>query len=268
MGASSTAVMPGTLRRSARGGRDRTADSLLHRPSAWSRDVPDNCCNGALRRVRMPRAFSGERRSPHSVGRRRTRSGGGRVRHRRPGRARPGVRTRDAARRDPSVVVGTGLGSLRGRARLWPARASGPGSSASSCPTPRATDPKDARFRATGVAGQSRSSTRCSSRTCSPNACCASSCTPRSSKAPPRRRRSSRRSCSRDALAPTNFLPTNPVALVRAFETAGGSLVGGARNFLHDVVENHGWPSQVDRSAFGWARTSRPHRARSCSATS
>ena len=53
-----------------------------------------------------------------------------------------------------------------------------------------------------------------------------------------------------DALAPTNFLPTNPVALVRAFETAGGSVVGGARNFLHDVVENHGWPSQVDRSAF------------------
>ena len=53
-----------------------------------------------------------------------------------------------------------------------------------------------------------------------------------------------------DALAPTNFLPTNPVALVRAFETAGGSLVGGARNFLHDVVENHGWPSQVDRGAF------------------
>ena len=38
-----------------------------------------------------------------------------------------------------------------------------------------------------------------------------------------------------DALAPTNFLPTNPVALVRAFETAGGSVVGGARNFLHDV---------------------------------
>ncbi len=53
-----------------------------------------------------------------------------------------------------------------------------------------------------------------------------------------------------DALAPTNFLATNPDALVRAFETAGGSVVGGARNFLHDVVENHGWPSQVDRSAF------------------
>ncbi len=53
-----------------------------------------------------------------------------------------------------------------------------------------------------------------------------------------------------DAIAPTNFLPTNPAALVRAFETAGGSLLRGARNFLHDVVENKGWPSQVDRGAF------------------
>jgi len=53
-----------------------------------------------------------------------------------------------------------------------------------------------------------------------------------------------------DALAPTNFLPTNPAALVRAFETAGGSVVGGLRNFLHDLVENKGWPSQVDRNAF------------------
>jgi polyhydroxyalkanoate synthase len=53
-----------------------------------------------------------------------------------------------------------------------------------------------------------------------------------------------------DGLAPTNFLPTNPAALVRAFETAGGSVVRGARNFLHDVVENGGWPSQVDRAPF------------------
>ena len=51
-------------------------------------------------------------------------------------------------------------------------------------------------------------------------------------------------------MAPTNFLPTNPAALVRAFETAGGSLLRGARNFVHDVVENKGWPSQVDRGAF------------------
>ena len=53
-----------------------------------------------------------------------------------------------------------------------------------------------------------------------------------------------------DAMAPTNFLPTNPAALVRAFETGGGSLLRGARNFVHDLVKNRGWPSQVDREAF------------------
>ena len=53
-----------------------------------------------------------------------------------------------------------------------------------------------------------------------------------------------------DALAPTNFLLTNPAALERAFETAGLSLVRGARNFVHDVLHNDGWPRQVDRSPF------------------
>ena len=53
-----------------------------------------------------------------------------------------------------------------------------------------------------------------------------------------------------DAIAPTNFLPTNPAAQVRAFKTLGGSLVRGARNFFHDAMENRGWPSQVDREAF------------------
>ena len=58
-----------------------------------------------------------------------------------------------------------------------------------------------------------------------------------------------------DALAPTNFLPTNPAALERVFETAGLSLVRGARNFVHDVLHNDGWPSQVDRSRFLLGRT-------------
>jgi polyhydroxyalkanoate synthase subunit PhaC len=53
-----------------------------------------------------------------------------------------------------------------------------------------------------------------------------------------------------DAAAPTNFLLTNPAALRRAAETGGLSLVRGARNFLRDVRENGGKPSQVDRSAF------------------
>ena len=53
-----------------------------------------------------------------------------------------------------------------------------------------------------------------------------------------------------DALAPTNFLPTNPAALKRAFETGGRSLLKGARNFLDDVRTNGGRPRQVDSSSF------------------
>ena len=53
-----------------------------------------------------------------------------------------------------------------------------------------------------------------------------------------------------DALAPTNFLPTNPAALKRAFDTAGASLLKGARNFVEDVLTNEGRPRQVDTSPF------------------
>ncbi|HEY5882596.1 MAG TPA: alpha/beta fold hydrolase [Nakamurella sp.] len=53
-----------------------------------------------------------------------------------------------------------------------------------------------------------------------------------------------------DALAPTNFLPTNPAALQKAFDTAGASLLKGARNFVDDVRHNGGRPRQVDRSGF------------------
>ncbi len=53
-----------------------------------------------------------------------------------------------------------------------------------------------------------------------------------------------------DALAPTNFLPTNPAALKRAFDTGGTSLVKGARAFVDDVIHNEGKPRQVDTSGF------------------
>jgi polyhydroxyalkanoate synthase len=53
-----------------------------------------------------------------------------------------------------------------------------------------------------------------------------------------------------DALAPTNFLPTNPAALQKAFDTAGSSLLKGARNFVGDVLHNGGKPRQVDSSGF------------------
>lgn len=52
------------------------------------------------------------------------------------------------------------------------------------------------------------------------------------------------------ALAPTNTVPGNPAALKRAFDTAGASLVRGARQFVSDVRHNGGLPSQTDRSAF------------------
>ncbi|MGO9216267.1 MAG: PHA/PHB synthase family protein [Streptosporangiaceae bacterium] len=53
-----------------------------------------------------------------------------------------------------------------------------------------------------------------------------------------------------DAISPTNFLMTNPAALKRAFETGGGSLADGARNFLDDLAHNNGKPRQVDASSF------------------
>jgi len=53
-----------------------------------------------------------------------------------------------------------------------------------------------------------------------------------------------------DALAPTNFLATNPAALKRAFETGGRSVLNGAKNFLDDVRTNGGKPRQVDSTPF------------------
>ncbi|HYG94275.1 MAG TPA: alpha/beta fold hydrolase [Blastococcus sp.] len=53
-----------------------------------------------------------------------------------------------------------------------------------------------------------------------------------------------------DAMAPTNFLATNPAALKLAFETAGGSVAKGALNFVDDLVNNGGRPRQVDTSPF------------------
>jgi polyhydroxyalkanoate synthase len=53
-----------------------------------------------------------------------------------------------------------------------------------------------------------------------------------------------------DALAPTNFLLTNPAALKRAFETGGTSVVAGALNFFSDLTTNGGMPRQVDTRPF------------------
>ncbi|HKF75697.1 MAG TPA: alpha/beta fold hydrolase [Candidatus Dormibacteraeota bacterium] len=53
-----------------------------------------------------------------------------------------------------------------------------------------------------------------------------------------------------DALAPTNALLSNPAALKRTFDTAGMSLLRGARNFVHDLRENGAMPATVDSRPF------------------
>ncbi|HEY6394615.1 MAG TPA: alpha/beta fold hydrolase [Candidatus Binataceae bacterium] len=57
-----------------------------------------------------------------------------------------------------------------------------------------------------------------------------------------------------EALAPTNTLVGNPAALKRAFETAGVSLLRGLGNFISDVRNNGGMPSQVDKRPFELGR--------------
>ena len=57
-----------------------------------------------------------------------------------------------------------------------------------------------------------------------------------------------------DALAPTNFLATNPAAIKKAFETGGASLLAGTRNLLDDLAHNGGRPRQVDTAPFELGR--------------
>src|SRR6478609_7184634 len=57
-----------------------------------------------------------------------------------------------------------------------------------------------------------------------------------------------------DALAPTNFLFTNPTALKRAADTGGVSVARGLGNFVTDVLTNKGRPRQVDTRPFELGR--------------
>ena len=52
------------------------------------------------------------------------------------------------------------------------------------------------------------------------------------------------------ALAPTNYMLSNPAALKRAFDTGGQSVAKGASQWWRDLRKNGGMPSQTDRSAF------------------
>ena len=51
-----------------------------------------------------------------------------------------------------------------------------------------------------------------------------------------------------DAISPTTFLPTNPAALRKAWETGGGSVADGLRNLLDDLRQ--GRLSMTDTAAF------------------
>jgi polyhydroxyalkanoate synthase len=53
-----------------------------------------------------------------------------------------------------------------------------------------------------------------------------------------------------DALAPTNFLLTNPAALKRALETGGASVLAGTAHMVDDLLNNDGRPRQVDTRPF------------------
>lgn len=53
-----------------------------------------------------------------------------------------------------------------------------------------------------------------------------------------------------EALAPTNFLLGNPVALKAAIESGGKSLLDGYQNFLTDAAARKPVPSQVDQRPF------------------
>jgi polyhydroxyalkanoate synthase subunit PhaC len=54
----------------------------------------------------------------------------------------------------------------------------------------------------------------------------------------------------REAMAPTNFLVTNPAALKRAVDTGGASIVRGLANMVGDALHNQSMPSMVDRRPF------------------
>ena len=51
-------------------------------------------------------------------------------------------------------------------------------------------------------------------------------------------------------LAPTNLLPLNPDAMVRAYESGGRSIVAGVANIGRDIRSNHGLPRTADPDAF------------------
>jgi polyhydroxyalkanoate synthase len=53
-----------------------------------------------------------------------------------------------------------------------------------------------------------------------------------------------------DALAPSNWLLSNPAVLRRIVDTGGENVLRGLQNLVHDIRHNHMLPSQVDPTPF------------------
>src|SRR4029077_313 len=53
-----------------------------------------------------------------------------------------------------------------------------------------------------------------------------------------------------DAMAPTNSILGNPVALRKFVETRGASFISGLENLTRDLARNGGLPAQVDNTKF------------------
>ena len=130
-------------------------------------------------------------------------------------------------------------------------------------------EPGDRPLPRSHVERQHLRSTAAWRRTCSPRGCSTSWSGPRTSRAARRRRRSSRPAILGDALAPTNFLLTNPRALKRGLrdrrhEHRARRAQLRARPGGERRLAEPGRPLAVRRSG----ATSPPRPGRSCSATS
>ena len=53
-----------------------------------------------------------------------------------------------------------------------------------------------------------------------------------------------------DALAPSNFVLSNPAAVRKVLDTGGDNLVKGLQHLVHDIRHNNRMPSQVDATPF------------------
>ena len=92
--------------------------------------------------------------------------------------------------------------------------------------------------------------------------------TTRSSTRPTPSARASSSRCCVDAIAPTNFIVTNPAALKKLVDTKGASVIRGLANLVEDLTSGT-LPAEAGRrpAVHGRHEPGRRRRARSCSAT-